>query len=249
MKIEILGCSGAVTRGLNTTSILVDGSLLIDAGSVSSELSEDSIIDIRNILITHSHIDHIKELPFIVDALFCRKIKGVTVWGSEATLDILKRHVFNGLIWPEINDLYVEGGFLELKTIPREGFVHENIKVQAFPVNHIKGSVGYILSENNKSVIFSGDVGYDKTLFDFVESFGDSLAALFIEVSFPDEMDHLANVSHHLTPELLAKGLEGIVSSSTKVIAYHIKPKYLDTVVAQLSPRFDYIKGGEVFEF
>ncbi|MBN2299238.1 MAG: 3',5'-cyclic-nucleotide phosphodiesterase [Deltaproteobacteria bacterium] len=249
MRIEILGCSGSVMKGFNTTSILVNSSLLIDAGSASSVLSEDSIVNIRNILITHSHIDHIKELPFIVDTLFCRKAKGVTIWGSEMTIDSLKRHIFNGLIWPEMDELNVEEGFLELAPIPQDGFIDGNIRVQAYPVDHIEGSVCYLITENNRSVLFSGDVGYDKGLFDLVHSFGDKLAALFVEVSFPDNMAGLARVSHHLTPELLAKGLDGIVSSSTKVIAYHIKPKYLDMVVSQLSPGIDHIKGGEVFEF
>jgi len=249
MRIEILGCSGAVMKGFNTTSILVNRGLLIDAGSASSVLNEDSIVDIRNIFITHSHIDHIKELPFIVDTLFCRKIKGVTIWGSDKTIDALNRHIFNGIIWPEIDELNVESCFLELMPIPKEGFVDGNIKIQAYPTDHIEGSVCYVVTENNKSVLFSGDVGYDQDLFDLVQSLGDKLAALFVEVSFPDNMAGLARVSHHLTPELLAKGLDGIVSSLTKVIAYHIKPKYLDTVVAQLSQGIDHIKGGEVFEF
>ncbi len=249
MRIEILGCSGSVTPEFNTTSILINNSLLIDAGSAASVLSEDSIAGIRNIFITHSHMDHIKELPFIVDNLFCRRVNGVTIWGSAETINALKNHIFNGLIWPEMDALNAEEGFLKFSAIPEEGFDHGNIRVQAYPVNHIEGSVCCSLTEGGRSVLFSGDTEYNKSLFDIIQSFGDRLAALFVEVSFPNSMEGLARVSHHLTPELLAKGLDGIVSSSTKVIAYHIKPKYLDTVVAELSPRVDHIKGGEVFEF
>ena len=249
MRIEILGCSGSVTKDYNTTSILVNSSLLIDAGSAASVLSEDSIAGIRNIFITHSHMDHIKELPFIVDNLFCRRVNGVTIWGSAETINALKSHIFNGLIWPEMEALNAEEGFLKFSTIPEEGFVHGNIRVQAYPVNHIQGSVCCSLTEDGRSVLVSGDTEYDKGIFDIVASFGERLVALFVEVSFPNSMERLARLSHHLILELLAKGLDGIVSSSTKVIAYHIKPKYLDTVVAELSPGVDYIKGGEVFEF
>ncbi|HPS93991.1 MAG TPA: MBL fold metallo-hydrolase, partial [Deltaproteobacteria bacterium] len=69
MRIEILGCSGSVMPGFNTTSILINGKILIDVGSAASVLPESSLAQIRNILITHSHIDHIKELPFLIDAL------------------------------------------------------------------------------------------------------------------------------------------------------------------------------------
>jgi cAMP phosphodiesterase len=248
MKIEILGCSGSVMQGYNTTSILVNKSLLIDAGSASSVLSEDSITDIRNIFITHSHIDHIKELPFIVDTLFVRRAKGITIWGSVPTIDALKHHVFNGLIWPDINELEIEDDFLKLQPIPQKGLEAGSVLIRAYPVDHIEGSVCYVLSENNKHVLFSGDCGYDQGLFDLVQSLGDDLLMFFVEVSFPNHMAEIARLSRHLTPELVAKGLDGVVSSSTKVIAYHIKPKHLDEVVAQLPPGVDYIKGGEVFE-
>ncbi len=248
MKIEILGCSGAVMRGFNTASILVNHSLLVDAGSASSVLDEESVGEIRNILITHTHIDHIKELPFIVDTLYTNKAKGVTIWGSTPTLEALKKHIFNGLVWPELNQLHIEEDFLKLRPVPQEGFQAGDLRVQAFPVDHIEGSVCYVISEGDKHVLFSGDMGFDNRLFDLVKSLGDDLLALFVEVSFPDSMAEIARVSKHLTPELVAKGLDGVVSSLTKVIAYHIKPKHLDEVVAQLPSGVDYIRGGEVFE-
>jgi ribonuclease BN (tRNA processing enzyme) len=248
MKIEILGCSGAVMRGFNTASILINGSLLVDAGSASSVLDEESVEEIRNIVITHSHIDHIKELPFIVDTLFTKKARGITIWGSAPTIEALKMHIFNGLIWPDMDELKIEEDFLTLRPIPQEGFQTGELRVQAFPVDHIEGSVCYVISEGGKHVLFSGDSGFDTRLFDLVKSLGDDLLALFVEVSFPDSMAEIAGVSRHLTPELVAKGLDGVVSSSTKVIAYHIKPKYLDEVVAQLPSGVDHIKGGEVFE-
>ena len=43
MKIEVLGCSGSVMRGYDTTSILVNAKVLIDAGSVMSVLPADEI--------------------------------------------------------------------------------------------------------------------------------------------------------------------------------------------------------------
>jgi hypothetical protein len=48
---------------------------------------------------------------------------------------------------------------------------------------------------------------------------------------------------------LLKQGMNGQPQSRARIIAYHIKPRYLDEVVAELPPNVAYIVGGEVFEF
>ncbi|HDP25472.1 MAG TPA: 3',5'-cyclic-nucleotide phosphodiesterase [Deltaproteobacteria bacterium] len=249
MKITILGCSGSVTPGYNTTSILINGHTLIDAGSAASVLTEKALSGIRTILLTHSHIDHIKELPFIIDTLYSLGTTGTTIWGSEKTIEALKTHVFNGLIWPDMKELDAEEGFVRLKILPSSEIVIENITVQAVSVDHIAGSVGYILSDNGNKVFFSGDAGYQQSMFERIGHLGDDLKALFIEVSFPDRMQHIAKVSRHLTPGSIRQGIKGRVGTSTRVIAYHIKPKHLEEVISELSPEIEYIVGGEEFTF
>lgn len=249
MKIEILGCSGSVMRGYNTTSILINGDTLLDAGSVASAVPEETIQAIRNILITHTHMDHIKELPFVLDTLFAQGHGEVAIWGSAITIDTLGRHVFNGLVWPEIREYNVNGGFISLHEVPEGGFSIGSLAVKSFPADHIPGSVHYLLSEGNGRVLFSGDTDSDARLFDLVRSLGDTLKAFFVEVSFPNRMEKIARISHHLTPGVLEKALKGRVSPSTRVVAYHIKPKYIDEIVAELPPNVAYITGGEAFEF
>ena len=249
MKIEILGCSGSVMNGYNTTSILINGDTLIDAGSVASAVSEEAIRAIRNILITHTHMDHIKELPFVLDTLFAQKHGEITIWGSAPTIDTLGRHIFNGLVWPEIREYNLNGSFISLREVPKGEFAIGNLTVQSFPVDHIPGSVQYMLSEGNGYVLFSGDTTSDTRLFDLVRSLGDALKAFFVEVSFPNRMEDFARLTRHLTPSLLEEGLDGLAPESVRIIAYHIKPKYIDEVVAELPPNVAYITGGEVFQF
>lgn len=249
MKIEILGCSGSVAKGYNTTSILVNGNTLVDAGSVASALPEEALQSIRNILITHTHMDHIKELPFLLDTLFSQNQGDTAIWGSATTIDTLGRHVFNGLVWPEIKEYNVNGSFISFREVPQGEFAIGTLRVKSLPVDHIPGSVHYMLSEGNGHVLFSGDTSFDTGLFDLVRSLGDTLKAFFVEVSFPNRMDRIAELSHHLTPHMLEKALEGRISPSTRVVAYHIKPKYIDEIVAELPPNVAYITGGEAFEF
>jgi len=245
MKIEILGCSGSVMRGFNTTSILINSKILIDAGSVMSVLPEEAVGGIRSVLITHPHIDHIKELPFLVDALFGRKAKGIRVLGSRTTIEALKDHVFNGLIWPDMAELDEDRSFLSLETVPHDWFDLDGIRVKAFAENHIDGSLGYVLCEEGKYALFTGDTGVHQDLFDLIKSLGPDLKACFVEASFPSSMSELASITQHLTPELIRKGLDGVLSPSTRVILYHIKPKHMEEVVSELPHRYEHIRGGE----
>jgi ribonuclease BN (tRNA processing enzyme) len=246
MKIEILGCSGSVMQGFNTTSILINNKILIDAGSVMSVLPDSALKGIRSILITHPHIDHIKELPFLVDALFGQKAHGIRIMGSQATIEALKAHVFNGLIWPDMAELDTDRSFLSLESVSQDWFDLEGIRVKAFAENHIDGSLGYVLCEEGKYALFTGDTGSHKDLFDLIKSLGSDLKACFVEASFPSSMGAIAAITQHLTPELIMKGLNGVLSPSTRVIIYHIKPKHMEEVVAELPQRYEYIRGGEV---
>lgn len=232
-------------RGFNTTSILINSKILIDAGSVMSVLPDNSVGEIRSVLITHPHIDHIKELPFLVDSLFSRKARGIRVLGSRTTIEALKDHVFNGLIWPDMAELDADRSFLSLETVSSDWFDLDGIRVKAFAENHIDGSLGYILCEDGKYALFTGDTGVHQDLFDLIKSLGPDLKACFVEASFPSSMGALASITQHLTPELIMKGLDGVLSPSTRVIIYHIKPKHMEEVVAELPKRYEYIRGGE----
>ena len=246
MKIEVLGCSGSVMQGFDTTSILVNSKVLIDAGSVMSVLPADALDGIRIVLITQPHIDHIKELPFLVDALFTRKVRGIKIMGSKATVEALRDHVFNGLIWPDIAELDADRTFLSIEPVPDGWFDLDGIRVMAFPENHTGGARGYVIAENGDCALFTGDTGYHQGLFDLIRTLGTELKACFIEASFPNRMGELAAITQHLTPELIVKGLNGVLSPSTRVIAYHVKPSYLDEVIAELPEGFEHIRGGEV---
>ena len=54
MRLRVLGCSGGIGgRHLRTTSFLVDGDVLIDAGSGVGDLSLAELTHIDHVLVTH----------------------------------------------------------------------------------------------------------------------------------------------------------------------------------------------------
>ena len=48
MRIEVLGCSGGIGPGLRTTSLMLDGHSLIDAGTEAFSLAPSSFLVARN---------------------------------------------------------------------------------------------------------------------------------------------------------------------------------------------------------
>src|SRR5437588_7591797 len=102
MKLRILGCSGGIGgRHLRTTSMLLDNDILIDAGTGVADLSLTELSLIDHIFLTHSHLDHVASIPFLVDTVGGMRAKPLTVHALQATIDILKDHIFNWTIWPD----------------------------------------------------------------------------------------------------------------------------------------------------
>lgn len=60
--IKILGASGSKAKNQNTTSFQIFKDIIIDAGNVLNSLGNEAK-DINHIFLTHSHADHITDLP------------------------------------------------------------------------------------------------------------------------------------------------------------------------------------------
>jgi len=248
MKIEILGCSGSVAKGYPTTSILINKSVLLDAGSAASILDQDRLSKISDILITHAHLDHIKELPFIIDTVSTAG-NSLTIWASTETIDILNENIFNGFVWPHFNLLDYGKNNLSFKSVSNGWVEINDLKILALPVDHIMGSVGYVVKEKDKVVMFSGDTSYMEGFFNHAKEYGENLKAVFAEISYPDEMSDLARETCHMTPDEILKALEFLNPLKTKLFVYHLKPYYMDLIISKLPEGVECINSGEVFEF
>jgi len=80
MRLRVLGCSGSIGGQSNrTTSFLLDQDVLIDAGTGVGELSLAELTSIDHIFITHSHLDHVNSIAFIIDSVGGLRPKPVKV--------------------------------------------------------------------------------------------------------------------------------------------------------------------------
>jgi len=119
MRLRVLGCSGGIGgRHLRTTSFLVDHDVLIDAGSGVGDLPLAELTRIDHIFVTHSHLDHVTSIPFLVDTVGGMRDRPITVHATAPTIEILRNHLFNWAIWPDFTEIPTpEAPFLRYQEI------------------------------------------------------------------------------------------------------------------------------------
>ncbi|HRZ79979.1 MAG TPA: MBL fold metallo-hydrolase, partial [bacterium] len=67
LSILPLGCYGSDLENKKCITMQVTPSTVIDTGALLSSLDTPQLVDIRNVIITHCHFDHIKNLPIFSD--------------------------------------------------------------------------------------------------------------------------------------------------------------------------------------
>ena len=234
MKLRVLGCSGGIGGNLRTTSFLLDGDVLIDAGTGVSELSLTELVAIDHVFVTHSHLDHITSIPFMVDSVGFMRDRPLTVYASEETLDILKQHIFNWKIWPDFSEIpNANQPYMRYQAIEMGETVELNgRKITPIPANHVVPAVGYHLDSGKASLVFSGDTTTNDALWKVVNKIK-NLRYLIIETAFSNSEKDLAILSKHLCPSLLADELVKF-KSDAEVFITHLKPGELELTMTEI---------------
>jgi ribonuclease BN (tRNA processing enzyme) len=224
MRIRVLGCSGGIGGSLRTTALLVDDDVLVDAGTGVGDLSLESLARIDHIFVSHSHLDHVTSIPFLVDTVCWMRRSPVTVYGIKDTLDILRAHVFNWKIWPDFTQIPdTEHPFMEY----REVALGETVdlggrRITAIPANHTVPAVGYLLDSGRASLAYSGDTTTNDDLWKVVNAVA-NLRYVIIETAFSNKEMDVAMASKHLCPSMLAREL-GKLRAGPEVYITHLKP-------------------------
>lgn len=254
MKIRVLGGHGGKALGFETTSFLVDSKLLVDAGAVAGTTSIDEQKAIDNILITHVHLDHIKDLAFICDNCFGLRKEPFRVWTHGTVKSMIKAHLLNDIIWPDFSAL----PSLEKPTIifnaidPEKPFTVGGYKVTAVKVKHAHDAMGYIIDDGTSAVLFTGDTGPTDRIWEVAHKIP-NLKAIFTEVSFPNSLENVAELSDHHTSSTMKAELQKMPKNVT-IILTHLKPNFRDQVVKEIRALGDsrirtLEKDGQSFEF
>lgn len=245
MVIRVLGCHGSRVPGFNTTCFLLDGKILIDAGAVTSMLTVDEQMDVEYVLVTHAHLDHVRDITFLADNIcYLRRERPLIVMGTQSIVDSLKTHLFNNVIWPDFSVIPdPQKPVLIFRTItPGEKFTLDGIEVIAIPVDHVVESLAYAIESEGKTVLFVGDTGPTEDVWNIARKVK-NLKAVFIETSLPDSMRDIADMTGHLTPSSLALELEKLNTPNLDVYLYHMKIQFHDIIRREI----DSIKGRNIY--
>lgn len=254
MKVRVLGCSGGIGGAhLRTTSLLVDDDVLIDCGTGAGDLSVPELAGIDHVFVTHSHLDHIALLPLLIDTVMDMRAEPLTVYATEATLDAIRRHIFNWAIWPDFSVVpSAEKPFMRFETIAvGDTVLLGQRRITALPANHTVPAVGYWLASGVASLVFTGDTGPCPSLWEEINRIED-LRYLIVETAFPNRDRRLATLSKHLCPSMLAEELS-LLQRPAEIYVTHLKPGQIELTMQEIaecaggrSPRM--LRDDQVFE-
>jgi ribonuclease BN (tRNA processing enzyme) len=236
------------------TCFVIDDCVAVDAGSIAIALNNEQRSSVRDIIVTHPHMDHVASLPIFIDDLYPTLKEPIRIYATEEVIGLLERDVFNWNLYPRFSDLKNDyGPVMEYIPIPvGESFRVAHLKVVAVPVNHIVPTVGLVVSDGQKSVAFSSDTAETEEFWKMVNEMT-GLDALLIEASFPDRMAKLAHVSRHFTPASLGQELTKLTHNGMDIMAVHLKPTYRDEIIEQLNalniPKLKVMEPGRIYEW
>ena len=237
MQLRILGCHGGETPKHRTSSFLVGDTLAVDAGAITSGISLREQEQIRAVLVSHPHMDHIRDLATLADNRCQQGGTTLEIVGIPETIQALKDHFFNDLIWPDFTKIDAKDGptvrFVEVQ--PGKASEVDGYEVTPVLVNHTVDTSAFIIRHSGKSIVYGGDTGPTDELWRHVNAL-DDLQAMMVEVSFPNDEARLADDSKHLTPETLDAELQKLThSEELPILLYHIKPTFEARVHRELA--------------
>jgi ribonuclease BN (tRNA processing enzyme) len=235
MEWLVLGSFGGSSPDCRMTSFLINKELALDAGAITQALSIEQQHTIRRIVITHSHLDHIASIPFLIENTFGSLSEPIEILLTPQVLSSVKRHLFNNDTWPDFtripNDMLPALRLIEVE--PRRPFVSNGLTLTPIPVRHTVPTHGYLVDDGSTAVLFTSDTGPTEEVWRVANTTPD-LAAVIVELSFPNRMQTVADLSLHFTPRTLAVELAKL-ERDVPVYLYHFKPPYVGELRAEVA--------------
>lgn len=253
MNLRVLGCSGGISGNRTTTSLLVDGDILIDGGTGIGELDHEEMAEIRHIFVTHSHLDHIAGIPMLIDTVFESTVTPIILHAREETIATLKKNIFNWEVWPDFTELpNAINPVVKFEVMqPGEVITLNGRRVEMIGVNHSVPGAGFRLQNGGKSFAFSGDTTSNDSFWRALNQHAD-LDMLIVESAFADEDVELSRKACHYCPQLLAADLDKL-DHRPELYITHMKPGSEERILEQCQQRISSMAvnrlcGGDTFQ-
>jgi ribonuclease BN (tRNA processing enzyme) len=242
--IKILGAYGSSAKGFGTSSFYLNAKNVIDAGNLLHTM-ESSCSFIENIWLTHSHLDHIIDIAYILDNYYESRKTPLNIMGLPQTLEAIQKHFLNDIIWPDFSKIKLHDSLGMCVTYTEialdfEYTLGKNESIKAIQTNHTVPSCGYVYRKNNSSIIISADTYSLEEIIKEMQS-NETITSAILECSFPSNMEKLAKKSKHMTPKILFEELKNLKKDGIKFYINHMKPIFLDKIEEEIAKnREDY---------
>jgi ribonuclease BN (tRNA processing enzyme) len=236
-EIKVLGAYGTKARGFGTSAFHLNEKNVVDAGNLLRPLAEKSA-KIENIWLTHTHLDHICDIAYILDNYYALRDVTLNILGLPETITAIKKHFLNDVIWPDFSLIPLHGSSgMSVKYIEVEYGktyqIGEEEYIEAFKTDHTVPSCGYIYTKERDSILISADTYSLENVCKIIDSRED-ISSVIIECSFPSYMSRLALESKHLTPKILFNQLQCLKRENLQLYINHIKPLYLEKITKEI---------------
>ncbi len=235
MEIQVLGAHNCESQSSKFISLLIDDTLAIDAGGLTSSLSFETQRKLRAILLTHQHYDHIRDVPAIAMSLYLQG-KTISIYSIQTVYDVLSSYLLDGKLYPKFLEQREQEPTVKFIIIAPHKVEHiAGYSVLAVPVNHSVPTVGYqITSPDGKIVFYTGDTGPGLT--SCWQRISPQL--LIAELTAPNKYEEFAQQSGHLTPSLLAQELVSfreLKGYLPQVILVHMNPDLEKEIASEVA--------------
>lgn len=242
--------SGASVQFLST--FLIDGVLAVDAGCLGFWGDLAGQTRVRDVVLTHSHMDHVAGLPIFLENVY-GEAPSPTIHGLPETLDAVRRDLFNDRIYPDLLGRQPEAGpFAVLNPIapsqPRKLAEHS---VTLVPVRHPVPTAAVVIEGKKSSVLIVTDTGPTDAIWAAAKSVP-NLRAVFLETAFPNRLQWLADAAGHLTPSSFVAEVAKL-PPGVPVYVVHVKARYQSEVLGELRasrlPKVQIAEPGKSYQF
>ncbi len=257
MKFQLLPSTfdekGCASARQHLACFVIDDAVAIDAGSLAMAATPIQRKQIRDIVLTHAHLDHVAGLPLFVDDLFATLEEPIRIHATDKVIKVLERDIFNWDVYPSFCELENDhGNVLQYRKIKAgTDYQIKHLNLRPLKVNHKVPAVGFIISDGKTKIAISGDTAEPEDFWEGVNQ-EDHIDHLLVECAFPDELDELAKASHHFTPKLLKTEIKKF-KHDCPIYVINIKPMYCEKVVAQIKDlqieNLEILEVGKVYDW
>ena len=224
MNIRFLGAHNCESRTTRCICLLIDDTLTVDAGGLTSSLSIPEQENLGAILLTHQHYDHIRDVPAIALNL-SQHGASIDIYCTSTVRSAMEAHLFNGIVYPEFQNLPEDNPTVRFNLIkPYDSQRINGHNILAVPVNHQDLTVGYQITDaEGKTIFYTADTG--PGLMNCWQHLSPQL--LIFDVTVPDRCKDFAIKTGHLTPSLLNEeliGFQKVKGYLPPVVIVHMEP-------------------------